>query len=61
MNAIEINGLTKRFKNFKLDNIDFTLPGGWILGFGDKAKVLEPEEARTEFTLLAENIFNLYN
>lgn len=32
MNAIEIKGLTKRFKNFKLDNIDFTLPGGCITG-----------------------------
>jgi len=32
MNAIEIKGLTKRFKNFKLDNIDFTLPSGCITG-----------------------------
>jgi ABC-2 type transport system ATP-binding protein len=32
MNAIETKGLTKRFKNFKLDNIDFTLPGGCITG-----------------------------
>lgn len=33
----------------------------WILGFGDKAKVLEPEETRAEFAALAKNIFDLYN
>ncbi|MDD4494501.1 MAG: YafY family protein [Eubacteriales bacterium] len=33
----------------------------WILGFGDKAKVLEPEEMRAEFASLVKNIFNLYN
>jgi len=33
----------------------------WILGFGDKAKVLTPEETRMEFATLAKNIFNLYN
>ena len=33
----------------------------WVLGFGDKAQVLEPEETRAEFTALAKNIFDLYN
>ncbi len=33
----------------------------WILGFGDKAKVLEPDEARAEFAEIAKNIFNVYN
>jgi predicted DNA-binding transcriptional regulator YafY len=33
----------------------------WILGFGDKAKVLAPEETQTEFAELAKNIFKLYN
>lgn len=32
MNAIETVGLTKRFKNFTLDNIDFVLPAGCITG-----------------------------
>lgn len=44
-------------------SLDFTNKDfiyGWILGFGDKAKVIEPEEIRSEFALLAENIFNLY-
>ncbi|MCL2884660.1 MAG: YafY family transcriptional regulator [Oscillospiraceae bacterium] len=34
---------------------------GWILGFGDKAKVLEPEETRLEFAALAKNIFEMYS
>lgn len=33
----------------------------WILGFGDKAKVLEPDEIRAEFAEIAKNIFNVYN
>ena len=32
MNALEINGLTKSFPGFTLDNISFTLPNGCILG-----------------------------
>ncbi len=32
MNAIEVKNLTKKFKNFKLDNIDLTLPSGCIMG-----------------------------
>jgi predicted DNA-binding transcriptional regulator YafY len=32
----------------------------WILGFGDKAKVLEPEETREEFAALVKNIFEIY-
>ena len=34
MNKIlEINGVTKEFKGFKLDNITFTLDKGYIMGF----------------------------
>lgn len=32
MNAIEITGLTKSYKDFTLDNLELTLPGGCILG-----------------------------
>lgn len=31
-NAVEIHGLTKRYKDFTLDNISLTLPKGCILG-----------------------------
>ena len=33
----------------------------WILGFGDKAQVLEPEEAREEFAAIARNISSRYD
>ena len=33
MNALEIRGLTKVYKNFKLDNLNLTLPSGCIMGF----------------------------
>ena len=32
MNALEIRGLTKRYRGFTLNNIDLTLPQGCILG-----------------------------
>jgi ABC-2 type transport system ATP-binding protein len=32
MNAIEIRGLTKKYKDFTLDNIDLVLPQGCIMG-----------------------------
>ena len=32
MNAIEITNLTKNYKEFRLDNINLTLPGGCIMG-----------------------------
>lgn len=32
MNAIEIKNLSKSYKEFKLDNVSFTLPGGCIMG-----------------------------
>jgi ABC-2 type transport system ATP-binding protein len=32
MNAIEISGLCKSYKDFKLDNINITLPSGGIMG-----------------------------
>ena len=31
-NAIDIKGLVKEYKDFRLDNVDLTLPGGCILG-----------------------------
>ncbi len=32
-NVIEVNNLSKRYKNFLLDNISFTVPEGYICGF----------------------------
>ena len=32
-NAIEINGLTKRYDGFTLDGVSFTVPKGSIMGF----------------------------
>lgn len=32
MNAIELNGITKRYNGFVLDNVSFSLPKGAILG-----------------------------
>lgn len=32
-NAIEIHNLMKEYKDFKLDNVDITLPSGTIMGF----------------------------
>ena len=32
MNAIEVNGVTKVYPDFKLDHISFTLPAGTIMG-----------------------------
>ena len=32
-NAVEINGLTKKYDGFTLDNISFSLPKGSIMGF----------------------------
>lgn len=32
-NILEINNLTKEYKNFKLDNISFVIPKGFIMGF----------------------------
>lgn len=45
-------------------NIDYTNKEStfsWILGFGDMAEVLEPEEARTEFKQIAQNFFERYH
>ena len=39
-------------------NKDYTF--SWILGFGDKARILGPEETRDEFAALARNISSLY-
>ena len=32
MNAIELDGITKRYDGFLLDNVSFSLPRGAILG-----------------------------
>ncbi len=32
-NALEITGLTKKYADFTLDNVSFTLPSGCIMGF----------------------------
>ncbi len=32
-NVIEISNLTKKYKNFLLDNISFSVPGGFVSGF----------------------------
>ena len=32
MNALEINGLRKSYKDFELENVSFSLPSGCILG-----------------------------
>lgn len=32
-NILEIKNLTKKYKNFKLDNISFVIPRGFIMGF----------------------------
>ena len=31
--AIEVNGLTKHYKDFTLDNVSFQVPSGSIVGF----------------------------
>ena len=32
-NVLEINNITKDYKKFKIDNISFNLPKGYIMGF----------------------------
>jgi predicted DNA-binding transcriptional regulator YafY len=32
----------------------------WVLSFGDKAKVIEPQEAVSEFAETAKKLFELY-
>ena len=39
-------------------NKDYIL--SWILGFGDKAKIVEPEDMAKELTQLAKNIITKY-
>ena len=46
---------------FSLDYTNQDYIFSWILGFGDKAEVLAPEEARAAFAALARNISSLYN
>ena len=45
---------------FSLDYANKDYIFSWILGFGDKAKVLEPEETRKEMAACAKNIAKLY-
>ena len=33
---------------------------GWLLGFGDKVKVLEPTDMATEIQVIAKNILSRY-
>lgn len=33
MNCLEINNLTKKYKSFILDNVSFSIPKGYIMGF----------------------------
>lgn len=63
---IEVYGLTcyEETADGLLLTLDYTNKDymfSWILGFGDKAKVLEPDEIRAEFAEIAKNIFNVYN
>jgi predicted DNA-binding transcriptional regulator YafY len=39
-------------------NKDFVF--SWVLSFGDKAKVIEPQEAVEEFAEMAKKLFELY-
>ena len=45
---------------FSLDYTNKDYVFSWILGFGDKAKVLEPEETKTEFAGSVKNIAKLF-
>jgi len=47
------------FMSLDYTNRDYIF--SWLLGFGDKAEVLGPEETRAEFRRMAENIFKLYH
>lgn len=33
MEILEVNGLTKKYKGFTLENINFTIPAGYIMGY----------------------------
>lgn len=33
MNSLEINGVTKKYESFTLDNVSFNIPKGYIMGF----------------------------
>lgn len=44
--------------NISYTNKDYMF--SWLLGFGDKAKLLEPENIRTEFTDITKRIAKLY-
>jgi ABC-2 type transport system ATP-binding protein len=33
MNSLEVKNLTKKYRNFTLDNVSFTIPKGYIMGF----------------------------
>ena len=47
------------FLSLDYTNKDYAF--SWILGFGDKARILGPDETRDEFALLTRNIFSLYH
>lgn len=44
--------------NFSYDNKDYAF--SWVMGFGDKAEVLEPKEAHLEFKRIIENNLKKY-
>ena len=46
------------FLSLDYTNRDWTL--SWILGFGDKAEILEPTDMREELAGIARNLFDLY-
>ncbi len=46
---------------FSLDYTNKDYIYSWILGFGEKARVLEPEETRVEFAMITQKIFKLYH
>ena len=40
MNALELRGLTKHYKDFTLGPLDLTLPGGSVRSSGPRVKSL---------------------
>jgi predicted DNA-binding transcriptional regulator YafY len=46
---------------FSLDYSSSDYVFSWLLGFGDKARILAPEATRAKFAALVKNIFSLYH
>ena len=47
--AIEINGLTKKYDGFTLDNISFNVPKGSIMGFIGQKEGWDLDGQRMQF------------